>query len=176
MRIWVALIVGLAIGACVAQKSAVAPSNKGEITALWTQIRDWRREAGLRVEPSAESMLEMRNRNLKEAQRVCPDTHPITKQCEDICSLADAICDNAEAICEIANKLGKDDHQAQEKCTSAKASCKELRREPRFLEEHPHERDVARMLAQHPLEHDVPLHRTDADAARQKNLRHATRR
>ena len=40
-------------------------------------------------------------KSLKEAQRVCPDTHPITKTCEDICSLADAICDNAEAICEI---------------------------------------------------------------------------
>lgn len=95
--------------------------------ALWTQIRDWRREAGMRVDPSAETMFEVRGRSLKEAQRVCPDTHPITKTCEDICSLADAICDNAEAICDIADKLGRDDHQAQEKCTSAKASCKEAK-------------------------------------------------
>jgi hypothetical protein len=48
----------------------------------------------------------------------------------------------------------------------------ELRGEARFFEEHPHERDVARMLAQHALEHDVALHRANADAARQKDLRH----
>jgi hypothetical protein len=89
-------------------------------TALWTQIRDWRREAGMRVDPSPESLIEWRARTVKEAQRVCPDTHPITKTCEDICSLAEAICD-------IADKLGRDDHQAQEKCTSAKASCKEAK-------------------------------------------------
>ena len=108
-----------------------SPSDRSALitqqTALWTQIRDWRREAGLRVEPSAQSILEMRDRKLPEARRVCPDTHPITKSCEDICSLADAICDNAESICAIADKLGKDDHQAQEKCTSAKASCKEAK-------------------------------------------------
>ena len=91
-------------------------------TALWTQIREWRREAGLRVDPSAESMLEMRDRNLKEAQIVCPDTHPITKTCADICSLADAICDNAEQICILAGELGKADTWAQDKCSSAKAS------------------------------------------------------
>ena len=130
-----ALAAGLALGlaiafAIVACTSAppTKPANNERAnlltqqTALWTQIRDWRREAGMRVEPSPEAILEMRGRNLKEAQRVCPDTHPITKTCEDICSLADAICDNAEAICDIAAKLGKDDHQAQDKCTSAKAS------------------------------------------------------
>ena len=129
-----AAAIGLLLAAViVACTRAPTPKPNGrieaitQITALWTQIRDWRREAGMKVDPSPESMLEMRRRPLKEAQRVCPDTHPITKQCEDICSLADAICDNAEAICEIADKLGKDDHQAQEKCTSAKASCKEAK-------------------------------------------------
>ena len=128
----IGLLLAIAIVACVRGESP-APKTNGrieaitQITALWTQIRDWRREAGMKVDPSPESMLEMRRRDLKEAERVCPDTHPITKQCEDICSLADAICDNAEAICDIADKLGKDDHQAQEKCTSAKASCKEAK-------------------------------------------------
>lgn len=124
------LAIALAIAACVREPAPPKPSRSDaitQITVLWTQIRDWRREAGMKVDPSAESMLEMRGRNLKEAQRVCPDTHPITKPCEDICSLADAICDNAEAICDIAAKLGKSDHQAQEKCTSAKASCKEAK-------------------------------------------------
>ena len=128
----IGLVLAIAIWSCTTpDPQKPSPADRSALitqqTALWTQIRDWRREAGLRVEPSAESMLEMRNRKLQEAQRVCPDTHPITKQCEDICSLADAICDNAEAICEIADKLGKDDHQAQEKCTSAKASCKEAK-------------------------------------------------
>lgn len=127
-------LLGLFVAAIiVACTHTPAPKPNGrmeaitQITALWTQIRDWRREAGMKVDPSPDSMLEMRPRKLEEAKRVCPDTHPVTKQCEDICSLADAICDNAEAICDIANKLGKDDHQAQEKCTSAKASCKEAK-------------------------------------------------
>ena len=128
----IGILLAVAIWSCTSvDPRKPTPNDRYQLltqqTALWTQIRDWRREAGLRVEPSPEAMLEMRGRNLKEAQRVCPDTHPITKTCEDICSLADAICDNAEAICEIADKLGKDDHQAQDKCTSAKASCKEAK-------------------------------------------------
>lgn len=121
----------LVIVACMGSPKPAKPNGRIEaitqITALWTQIREWRREAGMKVDPSPQTMLEMRDRSLKEAQRVCPDTYPITKQCEDICSLADAICDNAEAICDLADQLGKDDHQAQEKCTSAKASCKEAK-------------------------------------------------
>ena len=127
----IGLAMAIAIVACVKEPAPKTTNGRIEaitqITALWTQIREWRREAGMKVEPSPEAMLEMRPRRLEEAKRVCPDTHPVTKQCEDICSLADAICDNAEAICDIAAKLGRDDHQAQEKCTSAKASCKEAK-------------------------------------------------
>jgi hypothetical protein len=127
----VGLLLAVAIWACAGTSAQTTRIDRIALltqqTQLWTQIRDWRREAGLRVEPSAELLAEFRSRSLKEAQRICPDTHPITKACEDICSLADAICDNAEAICDIAAQLGKDDHQAQEKCTSAKASCKEAK-------------------------------------------------
>jgi hypothetical protein len=125
------LLLAAVIVACVSNSQK--PSNGERYAlltqqaALWTQIRDWRREAGMRVDPSPESLIELRNRSVKDAQRVCPDTHPITKTCEDVCSLADAICDNAEAICDIADKLGRDERQAQEKCTSAKASCKEAK-------------------------------------------------
>ena len=98
-----------------------------EITQLWTQIRDWRREAGLRVEPTPEAIVQMRKRDVQDAMKACPENHPVTKACEDVCSLANAICDNAEAICEIADQLGKDDDQAQEKCASAKASCREAK-------------------------------------------------
>jgi hypothetical protein len=127
------LLIAAAMWSCTRddRQTMPSPSDRSALitqqTALWTQIRDWRREAGMRVEPSAEVFNEYRTRTLKEAQRVCPDTHPITKACEDICSLADAICDNAEAICDIAAKLGKDDRGAQDKCTSAKASCKEAK-------------------------------------------------
>ncbi len=52
----------------------------------------------------------------------------------------------------------------------------ELGREPRLVEEHAHEVDVGRALAEDPLEHDVARHAGDARAARQKDLRHATHR
>lgn len=130
-----ALAIGLAaasaITACATHGARPAwehrRSKMDQITALWMQIRDWRHDAGLRVDPSAEAMLEMRTRPLPDARQSCPDGHQVTTTCEDVCSLADAICDNAEAICGIADELGKDDHQAQEKCTSAKASCREAK-------------------------------------------------
>jgi hypothetical protein len=131
------LALGLLLGAgfAFAIVACAGPELKGpdrsdsitQITALWTQIRAWRLEAGMKVDPANETVFAVRGKPVKEVGKVCPDTHPITKTCEDICSLADAICDNAEAICDLADKLGKDDHQAQEKCTSAKASCKEAK-------------------------------------------------
>jgi hypothetical protein len=102
-------------------------AKRNEITALWTQIRQWRREAGMGLEPSAQSMFQMRGKPFSEVKRVCPDGHVVPRTCDDVCSLADAICDNAETICNIAAELGPDDHYAQEKCNSAKASCNEAK-------------------------------------------------
>jgi hypothetical protein len=130
---------GLALGVAIAfvvacaNRSQVTPdwqrrqAKLNEVTTLWAQIRQFRREAGMEVEPSPASTLEWRDRSVKEAARVCPDGHTVPKTCDEICSLADAICDNAEAICGIADELGKDDQMAQEKCTSAKASCREAK-------------------------------------------------
>jgi hypothetical protein len=56
------------------------------------------------------------------------------------------------------------------------AAAPELRREPRLLEEHPHEDDVGRALAQHALHHHVALHRADAGAPCEEDLGHATGR
>ena len=100
-----------------------------EITTLWAQIRDWRRAAHMVLDPTPADMFQWRSRPVSEAARVCPDgrTVPATATCSDICSLADAICDNAEAICAIADELGKADHDAQDKCASAKASCREAK-------------------------------------------------
>lgn len=97
-----------------------------EITTLWAQIRDWRRVAHMELDPTAADVFQWRDRPVSEA-RVCPDGHTVPTTCSDICNLADAICDNAETICSIADELGKADHDAQDKCTSAKASCREAK-------------------------------------------------
>ena len=122
-----ALILGLAIGvvACGgAQRSEGPDPRDNEITALWTQIRDWRREAGLQVEPDATAVLAMRRMSVTGAARACVRPPEPRAACDDVCDLADAICDNAESICQIASELG-DDAWAREKCDSAKASCGE---------------------------------------------------
>ncbi|HVK76205.1 MAG TPA: hypothetical protein VM734_22920 [Kofleriaceae bacterium] len=130
-----AIVLGLVTGAACAwavacSRPAPAPgwqaaqARRNEITALWTQIRDWRREAGLQVEPDASAVLAMRAESVSAAARACvkpPEPH---EACADVCDLADAICDNAETICEIAREL-RGDAWAREKCDSAKASCRE---------------------------------------------------
>ena len=100
-----------------------------EITTLWAQIRDWRRAAHMVLDPTPADMFQWRDRTVSEAALVCPDGRAVAANtpCGDVCSLAEAICDNAEAICGIADELGKNDHDAQDKCTSAKASCREAK-------------------------------------------------
>ena len=101
--------------------------KENEITALWTQIRDWRREAKIGLEPAQSDVFQWRGHNIHEVRRVCPEAHEVPPRCNDICDLGTAICDNAEAICQIADELGKDDEYAQGKCASAKASCREAK-------------------------------------------------
>jgi hypothetical protein len=113
--------------ACVAKsprgvKHTVDP-RKNEITALWTQIRAWRREGKMEVEPAIAAIQSVRDKTVTQAQSVCPARVP-PPACTEICDLAGAICDNAESICAIADELGNDPW-AREKCDSAKASCKE---------------------------------------------------
>jgi hypothetical protein len=102
-------------------------AKENEITALWTQIRDWRREAHMDLDPAPGIELQMKNRSVPEAKRVCPEVHEVPPKCNDKCDLSVAICDNAESICRIADELGKGDEYAQEKCASAKASCREAK-------------------------------------------------
>jgi len=97
-----------------------------EITALWAQIRDWRREAHMELDPAPLTMSQWRGRTVPEAARVCSESQRVPPRCDDVCSIGDAICDNAERICTLADQLGND-HLAQEKCTSAKASCREAK-------------------------------------------------
>jgi hypothetical protein len=124
------VMVGL--GACASTQPTVSyeqlDQRKQEIAMLWSQIRGWRQDAGLRgVEPPPRAILEMRGKTTAQAARVCPQrVQPQTQRCGDVCSLADAICENADRICRIADEI-EGDAWASGKCSSAKASCKEAR-------------------------------------------------
>lgn len=100
-----------------------------EIAALWTQIRQWRKEGHMaRLEPTSAQKLLMRYKSSTQAAGVCPDDpRPKTPKCQDVCSLANAICENAGRICRIADDLGNDPW-ARDKCNSAKASCREAKK------------------------------------------------
>lgn len=131
MRAALVALVVLAVPGCpgptkVEPDWQIRMQKENQVTALWTQIRDWRREAGMDVDPSP-TLISAPPKTVSDAKRVCPDSHKVPATCSDICSLADAICDNAEAICGIADELGKQDDFAQGKCTSAKASCREAK-------------------------------------------------
>jgi hypothetical protein len=125
-----AFVLGLAMGSCVQAPQTpewqVAQAKRNDITALWTQIRDWRRDARMDVEPTPASVVAMRPFSVGDARRVCPDGHRPPSACDDVCDLSDAICGNADSICGIASELGEDPW-AKDKCDSAKASCKEAK-------------------------------------------------
>jgi len=106
----------------------VQADKMNEITQLWSQIRVWRGDPALdlALDPSPVTMMQFRDKTVKDARRVCPDHHVRPPTCQDTCTLSDHICENAELICKIADELGKND-RAQEKCTSAKASCREAK-------------------------------------------------
>lgn len=116
----------IAVNACGGRQPPPASQDKrAEIIALWTQIRDWRHQARMDLDPSPVTMNQIRFKTVKDAEKVCVDNHKVPEKCGDVCLLADDICDNAERICAIADELGKDDDFAQGKCTDAKASCHE---------------------------------------------------
>jgi hypothetical protein len=123
------LLLGLAIAIAAACGGVQKPPDDrrpDEITALWTQIRDWRREAGLPVEPRREDVMGIYNTPMKSVEPVCSPDHSVPTTCGDVCSLADAICDNAEQICILADDLK--DQWSADKCASAKASCREAKK------------------------------------------------
>jgi hypothetical protein len=129
-------LAGLGVGAMAAGSCAPAPKKmdarhiddgRREIAGLSIQIREWRREAGLDVEPRPDVVTQMHRMSMTEARDFCPEhQQPATETCQDVCDLSDAICDNAERICRIATDL-KPDPWADEKCDSAKASCKDAK-------------------------------------------------
>ncbi|HTJ41107.1 MAG TPA: hypothetical protein VL463_03400 [Kofleriaceae bacterium] len=124
------IALALMIFACAHPPMPSQPPAVQEITMLWGQIRQWRHEAKMDLEPAAASVIAMRSQTVQVAIATCPDGHAVPPACNDVCDPADAICDNAERICGLAGDL--DDTQwaswAKEKCDSAKASCKEAKK------------------------------------------------
>jgi len=119
-----AILIGLACG----PKKPPNTVKQDEIIGLSMQIRDMRREAGLPVDPRQEDVIAIVGKTVDQAKHVCPEAHPVPTSCNEVCSLADAICDNADQICILADELGKDDKWAQDKCSSAKASCRDAKK------------------------------------------------
>ena len=117
------LTTAIVIAAACGGRQKVIDSRPQEILALWTQIRDWRVEKGWGADPAPSTLMQMTKQTVKQAESVCPEGHQVPKTCDDVCGLADAICDNAESICRIAEDLNT--AWAADKCTSAKASCRE---------------------------------------------------
>jgi hypothetical protein len=119
------------VAACGGAAPHEAPGGRIElenrVTVLWSQIREFRREANMPLDPPRSSIFQFQNRTFQEAAHVCADGHDVPPRCNDVCSISDNICDNAEAICNIADELGKGDEYAQDKCASAKASCREAK-------------------------------------------------
>jgi hypothetical protein len=128
---WLALGLLVAMAACGGSPPPIDWTRKlqkeNEITALWTQIRDWRHDAHMDLDPVRNDVFQMSKRSVAEAKSVCPEAHEVPPKCNDVCDLSTAICDNAETICIIAAELGPQDDYAQEKCASAKASCREAK-------------------------------------------------
>ena len=130
MRGLAGIAAGVLIGVIVACGGAQKPPHAidprdNEITALWTQIRDWRREAKMQLDPTPKDLITAGPLTIPQAKQVCQANHDVPKPCNDVCNLADDICDNAERICQLADQLGRGDGYAQDKCTNAKASCRE---------------------------------------------------
>lgn len=124
LSVGAAFVLGLACGGARAPKPwPEQQARRNEITVLWAQIRDWRREAGMEVEPEESAVMAMSRMTVSTAAKACVLPRAPRPACSDVCDLGDAICDNAESICQIADEL--DDAWAREKCDSAKASCRE---------------------------------------------------
>jgi hypothetical protein len=115
---------GAGLAACRPPPSSVAAAEadmrKKEIQDLWIQIRDWRVDHNWSAEPAIRTP----GASVREIRECKAPREPSTEICQDICTLKEAICDNAQDICRIAGQL-EGDAWADEKCKSAKASCKE---------------------------------------------------
>lgn len=131
MKIIAGLVLGIVLGVVIAcggpQHTNQGLDERIEIANLWTQIRQWRSEAKMDLDPPTPMFADIGGKSVREIERkACPDNHNVPMTCNDVCSIADNICDNAERICELSTKL-RSDTFAQSKCQSAKASCRQAK-------------------------------------------------
>ena len=126
---WLVLVALLVVSCGGAQKPPGCDDacKREEIINLSTQIRGWRHDARMELDPARNNVMKFFNQPVAVAKQVCPEEHEVPKKCEDVCVLSTDICDNAENICSIAAELGAQDSWAQEKCADAKASCREAK-------------------------------------------------
>ncbi|HEY5920463.1 MAG TPA: hypothetical protein VIV11_02275 [Kofleriaceae bacterium] len=118
-------LAALLLAACVREAKPTRTASD-DIISLWAQIRAWRAEAGLALDPTCVQLVGFApagSSTVRDCSHV-PSRTALTRG--DTCSLGDAICDNAETICTLAGELG-DNMWAQDKCVSAKASCREIK-------------------------------------------------
>jgi hypothetical protein len=121
------IVAGMLALACGGVQRSGGEGKRNDITALSAQIREWRREAGMPLDPHPQMVAQFVSLSLKQAKAMCPKGQQVTDACSDVCTLAEHICDNAEQICILADELGTADRWAQDKCASAKASCREAK-------------------------------------------------
>ena len=116
--------------ACAGPQRATPSDRQHKLDAMdlrLSEIRQWRHERGMGIEPSTRNLISARAETIRQAKNVCPSNHVVPRSCSEICILGDDICDNAEAICNLADELGKDDQEGQDRCASGKASCHEAK-------------------------------------------------
>ena len=114
-------VIALLVAACGAREPVKpAPDRVDTITSLWMQIREWRREAGLALDPACAQLISY------TPDHVASDCSHIPSGSSDACGLGDAICDNAETICILADEL-RPNLWAHDKCSSSLSSCREVK-------------------------------------------------
>ena len=105
-------------------------TRKQEIRAAWDKIGELRQDPrlGLTREPAGSLNGATPLSDLRQCVEGVegPEEPAVSEQCSDVCNIKDAICDNAEDICRLADEL-EGDVWAADKCSSAKASCKEAK-------------------------------------------------
>jgi hypothetical protein len=121
--------IGIAAACASSQSFEVRLQKKNDISTLHSEIRQMRRDMELDVEPHPQDVMQMRRvKSVEQARAVCSSNRAVSEACQDVCVLADHICDNAEQICDLAMQLGANDSWAQDKCASAKASCRDAKK------------------------------------------------
>lgn len=129
---------GVAVVACAGARKPSAPgvADGGmqpalppeiqDIGMMMSEIRQWRVKMELSPSPLESNVIQFRRLPLSKAMICTEEEHATEGTCGEVCTLATHICENAEDICRIAADL-RSNTWANEKCSTAKAACKEAK-------------------------------------------------